>query len=1123
MRIRQLRTVGCATAVLLAFGVLGFTPMLANAKDPDVVFTADSYPGLDSVQSAQSLALEYLRDFTGESASMSDVVVHTENDAYSHLIQGNADAILATAPTAAEVASAAQAGIELQTIPVAQSRLVILADANNPVETLTVNQLRDIYSGVITDWAQVGGDPGPITAYQRGDGSGSQTGMLDLVMKGTEMMDPPTGIARWMGTVAQTVTNFVPTPGALGYAYSYYVSAIWPDLVSNGTADGVKVVKVNGISPDPSVQNYPLTTTYDLVMKASEPKNSPVRVLADQVASPHGQALAAAAGYIPVGPTDLPDSTPSPTLATSPTPEASPSVASTDLPAQASDTVHTYAVNPVTISTRVGYVRASSDEMNYCALVERAVVEGLANQGLQTSLMTDFVSRQDDFLMHMWGVDQLIAAPSCTDNAVPDVVLRTFATADFSNVLSLVSSWGIPGSPEAHDPAATMNVRLDNGQELMFADLFTASTNIADLIQAEALSSDPQATEQDILSWVDDYNRNPDREFSFSATSATLYIPGVANGEDTGVTVGYASRRDDVEVFTLASGATGLYASTAESTPVATIEPPKHDDTDVSEPVVVPEDSVLTITSPPVTVLTDPCTGQTTTTPDMFTAEVDVVDGGGKPIPEAVVAFSATDGMMLTQQYVTADDHGVATVMAIMDQTALLRGAVPTVSASILRDGQRVPVAGSGVEVPVTISAPPVPTTQPVATISDSTVPADNASSYTVSVEWKDGCGVPVVGQSVSFSVDGSAIASSSSVVLDQDGRAEILVRDPVAEAVMLQTEVPSSVGESAEVQGLRQLVFVPAVVDPHQSSISAVDAFVTIPCGSPGSTTLSAMVKDRDGHPLYLKDVEFFVNGNAQLSDSAPTTDMSGIATITLSDDVAETVTVTASLESGEEITGSPVTVSFVPGCAPPPSTSMWFSVSEGPKVADGLDAYAVTIYAKDVNGGPVKGLAGDFEIRGEDESVQVDEITEGSDGTYTAHITSTQAGIFAVHVSLNQDDQTRELANSPSVVVFVSPWQPSLTVNVAASGGQSSVITAQISVRMGTSAPAPLVGQASLLSAAAQDSDSVRVGDFREERPGVYTATATTSVPGDYQIVVSWKENGTGVITADKRISTR
>jgi len=1106
MRIHRLRAWGCLTSLVLVLGMANFTPAMANAKDPDPLFSIDSYPHVGGVASAQPLALGFMRGFTKQDVDSADVVLGSEADAYEGLVSGASDLILAPGPSVDETAAAKQAGVELQATPVAQSRLVFLTGADNPVDSITSSQLRDIYSGAITDWSQVGGNPGPITAYQRMDGSGSQTGMLDLVMRGTAMMDPPTSDARWMGTLAQTVTNFEPSEGALGYAYSYYVQAIWPDLMSTGKADGVKVLKVGGVSPDPSVQNYPLTTTYDVIIRSDEPKNSPARTLADKMVDPQGQDIVRDAGYSPLDPVDPPEAS-----------EPAPNPAS-------SNTSQTYTPNPVTVSTTVRYVTAESGDVEHCALVERPSIEGLADINLQNSLTAEFISRQDGFLMRMWGADQLVPTSSCTNNAVPDVVLRTFATADFANVLSLHSSWGVPGSPGAHDPAATLNVRLDTGQELSFADLFTPGTNIADLVQAEALSSDPYANEQDILSWIDDYRVHPDRSFSFSATSATLYLPGAANGEDTGITVGYSSHLDKVAVFTLASGASGLYATPTEPAAVDEAPPATSQQTvaKVDELVVEPADSVLTITSDPVKVVTDPCTGETTTTPDTFTAEVAVVDSYLNPIPEAVVAFSTTDGMMLTQQYVTADDHGVATIMAIMDQAALLRGAVPVLSATILVDGNQVPVAGSGIEVPVEISAPDKPITLPQATISSSPVPADNHSAYTVSVQWIDGCGVPVTDLPVQFSVDASAALSSGSVPLDDQGQAQVTVTDPVAESVGIQADVATGDGNLVGVKGLTPLVFSMATPDPVQASMDVDFDFVAIPCDAPGTATLTAMVKDASGHPLYRHNVNLSATGNAVLSDTTITTDLAGRATVSLSDDTPETVTVLAWLDSGQEITGSPVTMDFVSGCAPVSSQSMWFSVSQGPKLADGQDAYTVTVYAKDVNGGPVTGLADQLEVSESSGAVTVGEVTDNSDGTYTAQLTSSQAGTFSVRVTTSSGDgHRRDLSNSPASLTFIPVWEPTLSVSLKADGQQSYLVTAQISARMGKSSPAPLAGQAPQMSVEVLDSDStptndVQVGDFNESQPGVYTATATSSAPGEYDVVVSWTENGTGQVAS-------
>lgn len=51
--------------------------------------------------------------------------------------------------------------------PLGLDALVFLVNRGNPVDTLSQTQLQDIYAGEITDWSEVGGEPGPIQAFQR--------------------------------------------------------------------------------------------------------------------------------------------------------------------------------------------------------------------------------------------------------------------------------------------------------------------------------------------------------------------------------------------------------------------------------------------------------------------------------------------------------------------------------------------------------------------------------------------------------------------------------------------------------------------------------------------------------------------------------------------------------------------------------------------------------------------------------------------------------------------------------------------------------------------------------------------------------------------------------------------
>ena len=69
---------------------------------------------------------------------------------------------------------------------------VFFVNSRNPVNNLTSEQIRKIYSGAITDWSQISPRfAGTIKAFQRNEGSGSQT-MLQKIMQDTPIMPPMT-------------------------------------------------------------------------------------------------------------------------------------------------------------------------------------------------------------------------------------------------------------------------------------------------------------------------------------------------------------------------------------------------------------------------------------------------------------------------------------------------------------------------------------------------------------------------------------------------------------------------------------------------------------------------------------------------------------------------------------------------------------------------------------------------------------------------------------------------------------------------------------------------------------------------------------------------------------------
>ena len=68
--------------------------------------------------------------------------------------------------------------------------LVLITGSENPVDSLSLDQIRDIYAGKITNWKQVGGLDQPIRIYAQDENSGLQTAFERQVMQGVSIVNP---------------------------------------------------------------------------------------------------------------------------------------------------------------------------------------------------------------------------------------------------------------------------------------------------------------------------------------------------------------------------------------------------------------------------------------------------------------------------------------------------------------------------------------------------------------------------------------------------------------------------------------------------------------------------------------------------------------------------------------------------------------------------------------------------------------------------------------------------------------------------------------------------------------------------------------------------------------------
>ncbi|AGB77770.1 phosphate ABC transporter substrate-binding protein, PhoT family [Enterobacteriaceae bacterium strain FGI 57] len=220
--------------------------------------------------------------------------VRTTDGAYDALIGGRADIIFVAEPSIQQREKAKAQGVDLHFYPIAREAFVFITHKDNPITQLTDTQIRAIYSGQINNWREVGGRDARIYAYQRREGSGSQTIMRAAVMKTEKMRKPleTESIDDMLGLM-RDVADYQNSASSLGYTFRYYATQLHHN-------DNIRLLAVNGIAPTKETirsGKYPYTVNVYMVT-AGTPSRQSQKVI-DWFLSEQGKQLIADVGYIP--------------------------------------------------------------------------------------------------------------------------------------------------------------------------------------------------------------------------------------------------------------------------------------------------------------------------------------------------------------------------------------------------------------------------------------------------------------------------------------------------------------------------------------------------------------------------------------------------------------------------------------------------------------------------------------------------------------------------------------------------------------------------------------------------------------------------------------------------------
>ena len=214
-------------------------------------------------------------------------------DGYRLLAEKETDIFIGVYPSDEQRAYAEENQTTFEYTPIGTEAFVFFVHKDNPITNLTTEQIKDIYSGKITNWKDVGGKNEKIAAFQRNEDSGSQS-MLKRFMGDTPIADAPTEMVNdLMAGIIEQVADYKSKTNSIGFSFRYYVEGI----IKN---PDIKMISIDGAAPtSENIRNgsYPiLTPIYAVTYK--ENQNSNVDKLLEWILSDEGQYIINETGYV---------------------------------------------------------------------------------------------------------------------------------------------------------------------------------------------------------------------------------------------------------------------------------------------------------------------------------------------------------------------------------------------------------------------------------------------------------------------------------------------------------------------------------------------------------------------------------------------------------------------------------------------------------------------------------------------------------------------------------------------------------------------------------------------------------------------------------------------------------
>lgn len=186
------------TALGTNFGIIKYNKSITVNTSPNIVIPAylpfeedskivktdsktlkltENLPRIDGAAALFPVYSAFVNAVYPNTTKLHDGIFEYNNtpDGYRLLAEKETDIFIGVYPSDEQRAYAEENQTTFEYTPIGTEAFVFFVHKDNPITNLTTEQIKDIYSGKITNWKDVGGKNEKIAAFQRNEGSGSQS------------------------------------------------------------------------------------------------------------------------------------------------------------------------------------------------------------------------------------------------------------------------------------------------------------------------------------------------------------------------------------------------------------------------------------------------------------------------------------------------------------------------------------------------------------------------------------------------------------------------------------------------------------------------------------------------------------------------------------------------------------------------------------------------------------------------------------------------------------------------------------------------------------------------------------------------------------------------------------